>query len=262
MLAGQRTERQCSKQECSKLIMAARLGAALWGSLAVAACCAAPGARESARTSRPPAVATVSTPPPQPEAPAGAPAPVRWVLLPKWSHWAPAFQRTTDAGTLYAGPGNERWLLREGEAARGAGPDAVTLAGALPNAAGHSFITPGGDVYEASSALGELSLAVVASKPFVAATAGRDHFLAIDDSGKLHRSGDRGRTWQASAVPSDAGRFTDVLMLENGTGLVLAGQAGKSELLATRGRWRSPDRMLRIRVHHRSRLARRLGTLA
>ncbi len=176
----------------------------------------------------------VSTPAPPPTAAAGAPGPVRWVLLPKSSHWAPAFQRTTDAGTLYAGPGNERWLLGEGEAARGAGPDAVPLAGALPNAAGHSFITPGGDVYEASSALGDLSLAVTASKPFVDTSAGRDHFLAIDESGKLHRSRDRGRTWQASALSSDVGRFTDVFMLESGIGLALADHAGKSELFATR----------------------------
>lgn len=181
-----------------------------------------------------PATTTVSTPAAAPEAPAGAPAPMRWVLLPKSGHWEPAFQRTTHVGTLYGGSGNERWLLREGEAARGVGPDVVTLVGALPSAAGYSFITPGGEVHESSTPLGDLSLAVGVSKTYVDASAGRDHFLAIDESGKLQRSGDRGRTWQAATVLSDIGWFTNVLMLENGAGLLLADDAGKSELFSTR----------------------------
>src|SRR5688572_9640200 len=133
--------------------MAERLRAVLWGSLAAVACCAGPKPRAPVPAFKLPATTTVSTPAAAPDAPAGAPAPMRWVLLPKSGHWEPAFQRTTHVGTLYGGPGNERWLLREGEAARGVGPDVVTLVGALPSAAGYSFITPGGEVHESSTPL-------------------------------------------------------------------------------------------------------------
>lgn len=217
--------------------MAERLRAAVWGGLAALACRAAPAPEPRGpvpASSQPTPATTLSTPAPAAEPLVAAPAPARWVLLPKSSHWAPAFQRTTDAGMLYAGPGNERWLVSEGVAARGAGPDAVTLAGALPNPTGHSFITPGGDVYEASSALGDLSLAVAASKTYIDAAAGRDHFLAIEESGRLQRSGDRGRTWQAATVLQGVERFTDVVMLESGAGLLLADHAGKSALFSTR----------------------------
>lgn len=199
------------------------------------ACRAQPGPepREPVPTSTPPAAATVSIPAVAPEPPAAAPAPVRWVLLPKASHWAPVFQRKTDAGLLYAGPGKERWLLREGVPPRGAGPDPVALAGVLPNGVGYTFITPAGEVYEANAPLADLSLALAPSKPFVAAASGRDHFLAIDDAGALQRSADRGRTWQGATLLREVGRFTDVAMLETGAGLLLANHSGRSELFST-----------------------------
>src|SRR5690606_4147287 len=214
--------------------MAERLSAALWGGLAAVACHAAPGPgpRDLVPAANPPATAPERAPAEAPDV--SPPTPARWILLPKSSHWAPAFQRNTDAGTLYAGPGNERWLLREGHAARGAGPDAVAVVGALPNGAGFTFITPSGDVYEASSALGDLSLAVSAPQPCVDAAAGRDHFVAIDAGGTLLRSADRGRTWQPVSVPPHAGALVDVVMLETGAGLLLARHAATSDLFSTK----------------------------
>lgn len=207
--------------------------AALWGGLASIACRAAPPPepRVPVALSKPPVA--LSIPGVAQGPPETASGPPRWVLLPKPSHWVPAFQRSTDVGTLYAGAGNERWLL-EGEAARGAGPDPVALVGALPNAAGFTFITAEGEVYEASSALGDLSLAGSVSKPYVDAAAGRDHFVAIDEARTLQRSSDRGRTWQPVSVPRHQGELVDVVMLETGAGLLLANRADTSELFSTK----------------------------
>ena len=135
---------------------------------------------------------------------------------------------------LYAGPGNERWLVQEGRPPRGTGPDAAALVGALPSDAGFAFITPAGEVYSARSALGELSLTAAPSDPYIDAAAGRDHFLGIDAAGRLQRSRDWGQSWHAIGVPRHDGAFSDVAMLETGVGLLLATHAGKGQLFSTR----------------------------
>lgn len=205
-----------------------RLPVQLVAGLAAIACGAAPAPAPQGPTSKTPATATVSMPA-APEASLSAPA--TWVLFPKSHHWAPAFQRFTDAGTLYAGPGNERWLVET--SLRGAGPDAVALVGALPNGAGYAYITPTGEVYEAQSALAELQLTQAPPTAYVDAAAGREHFFAIDASGALQRSADRGHTWQGVALPGHTGPFSDVVMLESGSGLLLANHAGDSKLFST-----------------------------
>jgi len=205
-----------------------RLTVQLVAGLAAIACGAAPAPAPQGPTPKPPATATVSIP--------AAPGvslskPATWVLFPKSHHWAPAFQRFTEAGTLYAGPGNERWLAEN--SLRGAGPDAVALVGALPSGAGYAYITPTGEVYEAQSALGELQLTEAPPTAFVDAAAGRDHFFAIDASGTPQRSSDKGHTWQGVALPGHTGPFSDVVMLESGSGLLLANHAGDSKLFST-----------------------------
>lgn len=225
--------------------MVERVRAALWGGLVAVACGAASGhePRKPVPTGPTPA-ATVSVAADTARTPVATPGPVHWVLLPPASHWLPTFQRKTDVGTLYGGPGNERWLLHEGVLPRGTGPDAVALAGALKRDDGYAFITPAGAVYNARSPLGDLSLAFAPSNAAVDAASGRDHFLVIDGSGKLQRSADLGKSWQTVDVPRHSGALSDVVMLETGAGLVLANHAGKSQLFSTRddgATWRKVD---------------------
>lgn len=179
-------------------------------------------------------------------APAAGAQPERapWVLLPPLVYWLPTFQRSTDEGTLYAGPGNERWRVSQEMPLRGTGPDAVALVGALRADAGFAFITSTGAVYSASSALGELSFSNAPAHGYVDAAAGREHFLGIDASGRLQRSGDRGRSWQAVSVPPHSGALSEVEMLQSGAGLLLANHSSKSELFATLddgATWREVD---------------------
>ena len=165
--------------------------------------------------------------------PSAQPERAQWVLLPPLA-WSPTFQRTTDDGTLYAGPGNERWLVHARMPPRGTGPDPVALAGVLHSETGLAFITPAGAVYSARSPLGALTLVTAPSQAYVDAAAGRDHFLAIDATGSLLRSADRGQSWQAVSVPPHGGAFSEVEMLQSGAGLLLASHAGKGQLFSTR----------------------------
>src|SRR6187399_418970 len=225
--------------------MVERVRAALWGGLFAVACGAAPAPEPQKPEPAPPRPTPTATVKDPARAPVATPGPVHWVLLPPSSHWLPTFQRKTAGGTLYGGPGNERWLLHEGEPPRGTGPDAVALAGALERGdARYAFITPAGAVYNAESPLGELSPAFAPLSPAIDAASGRDHFFVIDRSGKLQRSADLGRSWQVVGVPRHTGALSDVVMLETGAGLVLANQAGTSQLFSTRddgATWRKVD---------------------
>jgi len=228
-----------------RLSRAERLQAAAWGGLVALACGSVPVAepsRPGPTPARPTPTRTVSTA--DAAATASAPERAQWVLLPPLLYWLPTFQRTLDVGVLYAGPGNERWLVSEEMPLRGTAPDPVALAGALRVDAGFAFITSRGAVYSAPSPLGELSFSVAPVQAYVDAAAGRDHFLGIDASGRLQRSGDRGQSWQVIRVPPHAGTLSEVEMLQSGAGLLLANHAGKSQLFSTRddgATWRAVD---------------------
>lgn len=147
------------------------------------------------------------------------PTPARWTLFESRA-WVPSAQAKIGDGTLLAGEGGERWILRASGDLEGASMVAPeSLLGIAMGGAGFRFVGASGALYEAPTPLAPLTRIGDGVKDAIAASIGQRAVLAIDASGDLFRSAD-GHPWRKIDVTPKDGVFRDVAM-HGAVGLLL-----------------------------------------
>lgn len=141
--------------------------------------------------------------------------PARWSLTPT-SRWAPLGSVTTaTAGTLWYGPGGERWL----EGAKGLESADVLLpesiAGAQPVDGTIRFVGASGAVYVVKEPLGPFTTMGKGVEHARVVTVGKGCIVAIDPNGDLMRTADA-KTWTKIEIPGREGPIVDVALGNNG----------------------------------------------
>jgi hypothetical protein len=147
------------------------------------------------------------------------PSPGRWRYHPRQP--APMLAReSSGAAAIYAGERGERWQVdSRARAAAHLGPEPLVSI-LRPNPKRWVFLGASGTVYESESPLGPFLRVAAPVDPLVRVRAAGAALLGVRMDGRLVRSGDQGQSW--TAVGPLGSHFSDVALLEDGTGLALA----------------------------------------
>lgn len=162
------------------------------------------------------------TPPPPPPGPQ-IQTPATWSLRPPTE--TSGYVDLGKEGVLHFGSNGDRWLVVPGEKtpkfATTFASDTIVSGRKLADGT-YRFVTSGGALHDAPTALGALSPARTAASSVRSITVGKQAVVAIERGRTLVRSQDGGQKWEPITLPAPSGLLAQVELGDDGVGLALA----------------------------------------